>query len=170
MHAAARFDEAAFAARIESPILRDVLAYWQRQRGTRLMPARADIDPMAIPRLLPHVYLIDVIAAPRDYRFRLIGSAIAARYGEDNTGRRIGEVFSEPSLSLARRIFGTVVEERRPVRAGGPVVWRNDEHVTFECVYLPLSEDGRAVNMIFGALIYEPRYTPGAGPPSIFFE
>lgn len=170
MHAALRQDDAEFGSRIENAIFRDIFAYWLDKRGARAMPARADIEPMEIPRLLRHVYLLDVVAAPRDYRFRLIGTAIVERYGDDHTGKPIGEVFPEPTLSLARRIFGTVVEERRPVRASGPVVWRRDGHVTFECVYLPLADNARDVNMIFGGMIYESRYTPGVVPPGIVFE
>lgn len=170
MHAASRFDDAAFAARIESPTVRGVFDYWQRRRGARAMPARADIQPADIPRLLRHVYLLDVLPAPRDFRFRLIGTGIIERYGEDHTGKRIGEVFAEPTLSLARRLFATAADEQRPVRASGPVAWRNDEHVTFELVALPLAEDGGGVNMIFGAMVFEPRLTPGAAPPGIVFE
>lgn len=166
MYVASRYDESEFAARLASQVLRDVFAYWQRRRGTRPMPARADIEPMDIPQLLPHVFIHDVIAAPRDYRARLLGTAIGERYGQDHTGKLIGDIFPEPTLSLVRRIFGTVVGERRPAHATGPVVWRHDEYSVFEAVFLPLADDAGNVNMIFGALVFGLR-GPGPAPESI---
>ena len=109
MHAAIRHDDAEFAARIDSQILRDIFAYWQSQRGTRAMPARADIQPMEIPRLLRHVYLIDVLSDPRDYRHRLVGTAIGERYGDERTGKLVSEVFVEPLKSASPpKISGTL--------------------------------------------------------------
>jgi len=168
--AAISYVETEFAGRIENPLLREIFAYWQRQRGDRAMPARADIAPMEIPRLLRHVFLIDVIAEPRDYRYRLVGTAISERYGEERTGKLVSEVFAEPTLSIVMRVHDTVVNERRPVRATGPVVWRQDDYTTFETLFLPLSDDRRSVNMIFGGMIFSPRHGPGKGPPAIVFE
>lgn len=164
--------ETDLAARLQSPVLRDIFAYWRRLCGTRRMPSRADIEPMAIARLLPHVYLLDVVPAPRDYRFRLMGTAISGRYGDDHTGKRIAEVLGDrgPMLALALRIFDTVVDERRPLRAGGPVAWRNDEHATFECICLPLSDADDAVNMIFGGMVFALRSVRGRSPTDITFD
>jgi len=72
--------------------LQDGLAYWQRIRGGRLMPSRADLDPLHIPQLLPHVMLIDVLREPLDFRFRLLGSMIDRIVARDYRGLRFSEV------------------------------------------------------------------------------
>lgn len=169
MPAADRYDESKFAARLGSQVLRDVFAYWQRRRGSRPMPTRGDIEPMDIPQLLPHVFIHDVIAAPRDYRARLLGTAIGERYGQDHTGKLIGDIFPEPTLSLVRRLFDTVVDERHPAHAAGPVVWRHDQYSVFEAVFLPLADGAGSVNMIFGALVFGSR-PPGPAPDGITID
>ena len=35
--------------------------YWETKRGSRSMPARADIDPIEMKAFLPHVVLMDVL-------------------------------------------------------------------------------------------------------------
>jgi PAS domain len=55
--------------------LRVAYGYWLGKRQGRMMPCRSDIEPVEIPALLPYVMLIDVIADPLDFRYRLIGTA-----------------------------------------------------------------------------------------------
>ncbi|HEX9789596.1 MAG TPA: PAS domain-containing protein, partial [Kiloniellales bacterium] len=65
--------------------------YWQSKQGDRLMPARADIDPTEIPKLLPILLLIDVVATV-SYRYRLVGTEIVSSAGQDITGKLFDEV------------------------------------------------------------------------------
>ena len=61
--------------------------YWVSLRGDRTMPARTDVEPLHIPpEFLPNLMLIDVLHAPRRYRYRLIGTQVVAASGEDRTG------------------------------------------------------------------------------------
>lgn len=73
----------------QSERLVKIVDYWQDATGARSMPSRRDIDPLAMPKhLLPHLELIDVIAAPeRRFRWRLIGTHVTAAVGQDCTGR-----------------------------------------------------------------------------------
>ena len=51
-----------------------LLDYWRSKCRARAMPARADIDPAEIPRLLPYLMLLDM---PKGrLRYRLAGEAI----------------------------------------------------------------------------------------------
>lgn len=43
------------------PYLRALYEYWNALRGDRPMPQRADIDPAAIPKLLPHIMMYNVL-------------------------------------------------------------------------------------------------------------
>src|SRR5205807_1186580 len=63
------------APSIDDRRLKEVFQYWRDITGNRVLPRRADLDPAAIPRLLPHVILVEVHGAdsPR-YRYRLIGT------------------------------------------------------------------------------------------------
>src|SRR5688500_13935566 len=69
-----------------------LLAYWNKRRGNRSMPARRDLDPAQIRSLLPNLVLIDVAAGCTDFRFRLLGTAVAAQCVRDHTGKRFSEL------------------------------------------------------------------------------
>src|SRR5437763_1331922 len=64
-----------------------------RVRNSRRMPSRGDINPAHIPRLLPFVFLAEVLERPRDFRYRLAGTHFREFVGIEPTGRRIAEVF-----------------------------------------------------------------------------
>src|SRR5579864_7045143 len=71
---------------ITDPRLQQAFDYWQSKRAGRLMPRRADLDPVDIPKLLPHIMLTDVVG-PGRYRYRLIGTEIEQAQGMHATGR-----------------------------------------------------------------------------------
>src|SRR5436853_6265212 len=100
-----------------SPILDDRLRqayeYWRRKAGARPLPSRADIDPVEIPRLLPHIMLVDVMGAAL-YRYRLIGTEIAAAMGVNATGRLFHEMLLDDGYrAYVPDLYDTVVRERR---------------------------------------------------------
>ena len=69
------------------PRFAELLAYWQRKRGTRHMPRRSDIDPpVELVRHADSLVLIDVLADAQDFRYRLIGTQVVAGHGRDSTG------------------------------------------------------------------------------------
>jgi hypothetical protein len=57
------------------------------------MPARADFDPITLPRaLLPNMILLEVYQQPQRFRYRLMGTAVAEMLGEDWTGKYVDEL------------------------------------------------------------------------------
>ena len=56
--------------------LQDALDYWRLKSAGRSVPRRADIDPLDIPKLLPHLMLVEGSSVCR-YRYRLIGTEAA---------------------------------------------------------------------------------------------
>lgn len=67
-------------------------------------PVRAQFDPMAIPALLPHIYLADLEPDPFRVRYRLTGTRSDEWNGFNLTGRYIDE-FLVPDLNGANRIL-----------------------------------------------------------------
>lgn len=61
------------------------VGYWSRLRRGRAVPDQADIDPRALKRLLPFVFLLD---ASRDGKFvyRLAGTTLCERFGMELRG------------------------------------------------------------------------------------
>lgn len=61
------------------------VGYWSRIRYGRVTPDQADIDPKALRRLLPFVFLLD--ARGGSFTYRLAGTTLCERYGSELRGR-----------------------------------------------------------------------------------
>jgi hypothetical protein len=133
----------------DSPLLVDLLGYWRGKCGDRAMPRRADIDPLD-PALRPHLgflVMTDVTAEGR-FRFRLVGSALTAIVGRDSTGKYLDEVYSPADYEHMIVAFRWVVAHRAPLRITGNLRHANRAWIEMESADLPLSSDGRAVDVI----------------------
>ena len=135
-------------------VLREILDYWHKRRGARPMPARSDIEVTELPSLLPYIFIIDVLENPRDFRFRLAGTHFREAVGEEVTGKRLAEVFPPEFGAEVRQIWGSVVDDQRPVRGTGDLWVPGREYVKWEGVAMPLSTDGRTVNMLLGGVVF----------------
>jgi len=138
-----------------SNLIEHGLDYWDSKRGARRMPARRDIEPTEILDLLPYVVLIDVEREPLDFRYRLVGTAVAARFGHDRTGERFSAL---PQQSEGSEIWKTAVrilEEKRPIVSHIPYVGFHRWVQNYRDISMPLSENNDDVNMIFGVLQFE---------------
>ncbi len=140
--------------KLHSPVTREALAYWQRIRGARLMPARRDLDPAQITGILPHVMLIQVLRDPIDFRYRLMGTYLDDRLAQRYTGRRAREFEDKgPGSALWERLC-EVVESRSPVACTLPYTGPDTRLRSAEEVMLPLSEDGMQVTTIFSTIVF----------------
>ena len=142
-------------ARPSSPWLQALYDLWLT-KGNGRIPRRGDIDPMleCDPRLLPQLFLLDVLRDPLDFRYRVIGTAIVAVEGRDNTGRRLGECGFGRYETMLRTVYEKVVAERAPLGVTGTMLWRGTDPLEVEAVHLPLTTQGRSVDMILGAALF----------------
>jgi hypothetical protein len=102
------------SAEMREPKLRVLLAYWNDKRGTRAMPARADIDPLDVPPILPNIVLVDVTGDPPRFRFRVVGTDIVFRYGAELTGRDLEQADLGTELGSVRSQYEETTRERVP--------------------------------------------------------
>jgi hypothetical protein len=130
-----------------------LLAYWERKRGARAFPARADIDPLELGFILGHLLLVDVQREPLRYRIRLHGTELAKRAGYDMTGKMLDTLRVPEFRELARRSFTKVVETRAPFRASRDRIIDRRRH-RYDTLMLPLGGDAQ-VDMLLIGLIYE---------------
>ena len=123
--------------------------YWNWKCGTRLMPARSDIDPVDMPRrLLPFINLVDVVTDERRYVYRLVGTGDVEVRGQDPTGKSVLEGFFASCAEDALVCYHRVVATRRPFLDPEPFVAPHGKYVMEETIFLPLSDDEINVNMI----------------------
>jgi len=129
--------------------LQRIYAYWQTKRGGRPMPRRADLDPTEIPpHLLPGITLVNVVPDPRRYVYRLVGTKEVEVRGYDPTGKSVVEGFFGENAEDATECYDRVVATGAPVLDPVPFLERRRGYRGAESLFLPLSNDGVAVNMI----------------------
>ena len=143
------------AFRRASNLIEQGLDYWDSKRRGRRMPARRDIEPAEILVLLPYVVLVDVERDPVDFRYRLVGTGVAARIGRDRTGERFSALLQQSEGSEAWKTALRIPEEKRPIVSNIPYVDFNRWASSYREISMPLSEDNDVVNMIFGVLQFD---------------
>ena len=143
---AAQIGASAAAARAHE----EMYSYWAGLRRGARLPARADIEPAALKRLLPTVSLIDVRRDPLAFRVRLAGTGLYGVYGREITGRSLAEVYNSGAAEYWRQELTAVVEERRPGVGVHSLAWRGAGHLSILWLRLPLASNGRDVDMILG--------------------
>ena len=122
------------------PIATALYDLWLDLKGEDEMPARKRFKPGAMKDYLPHLYIVDILEGGRDYRLRLIGTALTDLVGRDMTGSLISEV---PETAWRRRVYDSVVEARAPLVYQSRLGNDGGRTVTTENVVLPaLDRDG----------------------------
>lgn len=141
---------------LDHPRLTGLYRCWDAKRGMRAMPRRADFLPEELLPFLGYIVLIDVEAAPRRFRFRLVGTEIVDSYGFEMTGRYTEEIEPPSYRAMVERHYAQAADLARPVAhrmsfSEGP--GKIHELVRLS---LPLSDEGSQVNMLMLASIFGP--------------
>jgi len=95
-----------------------IRAHWDDLRGEGAFPPRESLDPVAIRHFLPHVALVDVLAAPLDFRYRLMGEAMIAENARSLKGRTVLELLKDdPEQQGLFDTYSRVAAGGRPIYA-----------------------------------------------------
>lgn len=99
---------------VDHPLLKQLYDYWQRLRGARRFPLRAEFDPMALPPILPHLVVNEVERGPGGklrFRLRLEGEHVVRARGFSAKGRYLDEpgvvVLSNDVVAAYSRLVAT---------------------------------------------------------------
>lgn len=140
---------------VESGLIREVYEYWDRKRGSRSMPSRSDLDPIEIPALLPHILLVDVTPPDSRLKFRLAGTNVVEKFGEDYTGKFMDEVYFGDVQEKILFEYNYVAAEKRVIVCDHKFRRLTDYTYDIERIIMPLSDNGEDVNMLFALLAFE---------------
>jgi hypothetical protein len=151
--------ETNFAARIGDPRLRQLYDYWRSRRNGRRCPSRADIDPVDIPTLLPHLMLTDVIDDGARFRWRLSGSEVERNFGAAMRGRYLDEVLRDGYLEYLNGLYRSAIAGQTPVYSENSYAKDNgwdaySEVLRTARLLLPLAPAGEAVNMVLVGQVF----------------
>ncbi|GAB2176020.1 PAS domain-containing protein [Dongia sp. agr-C8] len=128
--------------------LEPLFRYWDRKRGDRRMPRRADIDPAELVGYLPALMIVDVVADERRFVYRLVGTREVQARGRDPTGRPVGEAFLGASREAVLANYSRVQLSGQPHVDLKTVITNRDRLDNSHVIFLPLSEDGQSVSQI----------------------
>jgi len=125
----------------------DLYRYWDAKRQGRAMPARSDLDPSEIRKLLPHLTLIERVE--QRFRYRLVGTTASEELGRDLTGGFVGDYVNPPEYAAAvQAIFARVFATGRPLFTTGEYRSASQAIHAISRLMLPLGDDGTNVNMV----------------------
>jgi hypothetical protein len=143
---------------------RAVFEYWNKKRGTRPAPARAEIDPTEIRHALSDTFMLAADFTDQ-LRFRLAGTRVCALFDREIKGEAFAELWSEGSRKSIDELLAIVAREAVGVVAGLTAQTEDGAKADLELLLLPLAHAGHARIRAIGVLapIISP-YWLGAKP------
>src|SRR5438270_4891548 len=145
-------------AAVSDPRLHRFFAYLEGKRGEREFAARRDIDPLEFGYILGNVVLLDV--QHERFRYRLVGSVLAAGAGYDLTGSYVDDHPDVEYRAYVLARYRETVVFRRPT-GGTYDLFIGRKPRQYQCLRVPLSDDGETINMIVAAFILGTPATAG---------
>ncbi len=125
-------------------------AYWEKLRGDRAAPERAEIEPGEIRHLLADSLILELDVPARSAIIRLAGTRVCALYGRELRGQPFSALWGDRACD-AWRLAETVALDTLGVVAGLRGVNRAEEGVDLELLLLPLRHRAARMSAPSGA-------------------
>ena len=143
---------------------RAVFDYWNKKRGTRPAPERANIDPSEIRHALSDTFMLAADFVDQ-LRFRLAGTRVCALFGREIKGEAFAALWSETSRQSIDDLLAIVTNEATGAVAGLTARTEDGAETDLELLLLPLAHVGYARIRALGVLApIIPPYWIGAKP------
>ena len=143
---------------------RAVFEYWNKKRGTRLAPRRADIDPTEIRHALSDTFMLAADFVDQ-LRFRLAGTRVCALFAREIKGEAFTDLWSEASHQSIDDLLAIVNDETTGAVAGVTARTEDGDKADLELLLLPLALVGHTRIRAIGVLApTTPPYWLGAKP------
>ncbi|MHB2168225.1 PAS domain-containing protein [Alsobacter sp. R-9] len=132
---------------------RELYAYWDRVRGDRLAPERAEIDPTAIRSILADCFMLEVDAAGR-YPFMLAGTRLCALVGRELKDESFASLWqrADGTSGDGAALVRTVCDETQGAVAGVLAATVGGHDLDLEMLLLPLRHGGKTHARVLGCL------------------
>ena len=137
---------------MRSPVNRALRDHWLSLRADVRLPAWKSFDPTAVRSLLPHLIVVDCLADPLRFRFRLIGTFVTSMAGRDSTGLMLDETLYGERLEAMIWDYRRCAETAEPLATLGTVHFVERDWVVAEHIFLPFGPPGGPVSIIMAGL------------------
>jgi hypothetical protein len=145
------------ARKMRQAATQELYSYWNKLRGARLSPERAEIDPAEIRHILADTMILEV-DEERQFPVRISGTRLNALFLGEQKGQALVSLFAPAERETVSAMILSVIEGARPIVAGLSAAPEGGEAATLELLLLPLRHRGKTHSRILGAL------TPSAIP------
>ena len=141
-----------------------LLAHWERLKGGRTAPRRADLDPRQMRRLLPRMFMAESDGLD-GYSWRLAGTGIRQLFRREMTGRDFLDGWMKLERGMIRRFLAGVIEDHRPVALRLRLHTDRGQAILVEMLALPLLATDGVTTRIVGSFsrLDEPRIETHGG-------
>jgi hypothetical protein len=129
----------------------ELYSYWNKLRGTRLSPAREDIDPCEIRHILADTMILEVDEA-RQFPVRVSGTRLNALFLDELKGHSFVGLFAPDERAAASEMACAVVEGAHPIVAGLVAEQSDEPPAHLELLLLPLRCHGQTHSRVLGML------------------
>lgn len=141
---------------IEAPLPSAFISIFQIWNGlakSPILPLFADFHLELLPTaFLPWSIIVDVIAAPKDFRYRFWGTERANLIGAEMTGLYLSDIQDDDMREGNLREYEAILASASPILCQTPVVTSSGRLVSIVSIRLPLSTDGLTVSHIYSTV------------------
>ncbi len=145
---------------MKHPTSRLLHAYWDRLRGERAAPERAEVEPGEIRHLLADSLILEIDMERCSAHLRLAGTRVCALYGRELRGLPLGSLWEPaeapawtgPPHAEAWRVVEIVANDTVGVVVGLRGTTASEESLDLELLLLPLRHRGRTHARMLGTL------------------
>lgn len=128
--------------------LRSLHAHWEAHANGK-MPGPEVVDPVSLRPWLGHLLLVDVLENG-DFKYRVYGTAVAATFGEDMTGRS-PEGFPSHHVEIIVGPYRAVAVDAKPRYTAHILTIRERKYAAWERLVLPIARaDAKVGQLLVG--------------------
>ena len=133
---------------LEQRLVLRLLSLWRDACGFERFPSFDRMQAARIDDIWAHRFVIDLSGVPT---FRELGEDFAAHTDGSLLERPVEDAPADTLIGHALTSLADVVKREVPISRGGRFINANGTEVLFRSIILPLSEDGKSVDTLFGA-------------------
>ena len=137
---------------LTSPVCRQFRDHWIALCGDRRLPERGDFDPINVTSILPHILLVDVLAGPDGFRYRLIGTFVTEMAGRNATGKTVDAALYGKNLDAVLWPLIEVKRRRAPIALLSGVLFADRDWHCIDHIWVPFGNKTDGLVTIAGCL------------------
>lgn len=147
---------------MKHPYCRDLLDYWERQRGDDLAPTRKNFDPGDVRHVLADSFVISAEQGS-GFPIRAAGTRLCALFGRDLKTTTFPELWDAETRTTVEDLLPIIAEELQPTVIGA-TAFNDRGFVNLELLILPFAPQRHAPLRLTGILAPLVQLPPGGFP------